>query len=259
MPWFDAGINLLDKRFDAEDIVTSAVAAGVERLCVITTHPDEWDAAAALYQQYPDNLCYTVGIHPHNAKEAGSSVWPALKKAAARPGVVAIGECGLDFNRMFSPREQQLEVFEQQLAIACSLNMPVYLHERDAFSSQIQLLQQYASRLTAGGIAHCFTGPAEQMQAYLALGLFVGITGWVCDDKRGELLQQALKRLPADRVILETDGPYLFPKTLKPRRRNNDPTTIPHIGQYVANLMNISQAQLMQVSYANTCRLFSLS
>lgn len=259
MQWFDAGVNLLDRRFDVDEVIAASRQAGVEKLCLITTHPDEWERAAELHQRYPQTIYYTLGIHPHHAKEAVAAHFSQLREMAHLPGMVAVGECGLDFNRMFSPRESQLAVFEQQLQIAAGVGKPVYLHERDAFGAQCMLLQKYMPQLTRGGIAHCFTGNTEQIKAYLAFGLYIGITGWVCDDKRGQDLQEAINQLPMNKIVLETDAPYLFPKTLRPRQRNNTPATVPHIGSEIARRLNISQAQICQASYANTCKLFDLN
>ncbi|APE00767.1 hydrolase TatD [Alteromonas mediterranea] len=258
MPWFDAGVNLLDKRFDADDIIQRAKDAGVEKLCIITTHPNEWDAAVSLYNQYPDTCCYTIGVHPHNAKDATANDLARLRELAQQKGCVAIGECGLDFNRNFSPQPVQLSIFEAQLKIAADVSLPVYLHERDAFDEQLSLLTRYMPNLQ-GGIAHCFTGNAEQVKQYIALGLYIGITGWVCDEKRGEALREAVKHIPLERLILETDAPYLFPKTLRPRKRNNEPAFLPHIANQLGEYLQVETDKLRISSYANTCELFSLS
>jgi len=256
MRWFDAGANLLDERFDIAEVLSNAEQAGVNRICLITTAPDEWEAARKLHQQYPDQLCYTLGVHPHNARLASDDDLTRLAQLASEPGVVAIGECGLDFNRNFSEPAVQIQVFDAQLAIAKRLNMPVYLHERDAFEQQLTCLNQCPP---VGGIAHCFTGTQEQMQAYLALGLYIGITGWVCDPKRGEALQHAITQLPTNKLILETDAPYLFPKNKRPRKRNNEPANIPAVAEKVAEITGLSLATLSETSYANTLKLFRFS
>lgn len=258
MSWFDAGVNLLDSRFDPGAVIHQAAEAGVTRLCLITTHPHEWDAAVNLYTQFPQHLVFTIGVHPHNAKDMTEPDYVRLAELAVSPGCVAIGECGLDFNRNFSPQQTQLEVFRRQLAIAVTLNKPVYLHERDAFEQQLSCMKDVAFSLK-GGIAHCFTGTAEQMQAYLDLGLYIGVTGWVCDPKRGESLREAVTQLPLERLILETDAPYLYPKTRRPRERNNHPAFLPFIGEELAALLEISPALLQQTSYANTCKLFAIT
>ncbi|GEA07179.1 3'-5' ssDNA/RNA exonuclease TatD [Alteromonas sp. KUL42] len=257
MAWFDAGVNLLDSRFEIDEVVARATDAGVSKLCVITTHPSEWDAAIALYNKYPSQCCYTIGVHPHNAKDVTLDHYETIRQLARQPGCVAIGECGLDFNRNFSPQDVQLRVFEEQLKLAADLQLPVYLHERDAFEQQIALLGRYMPSLK-GGIAHCFTGDSTQVKQYLSLGLYIGITGWVCDEKRGEALRDAVKQVPLDKIILETDAPYLFPKTLRPRKRNNEPAFLPHIANQLGEYLHVETDKLRNYSYANTCRLFSL-
>ncbi len=258
MSWFDGGVNLLDRRFDADEVIQRAKEAGVDKLCIITTHPKEWESAIALYNQYPNECCYTIGVHPHNAKDVSEKDYPLLRDLAQQEGCVAIGECGLDFNRNFSPQSVQRDVFEEQLKIAADVNLPVYLHERDAFSEQLSLLTRYMPNIK-GGIAHCFTGSTEQVKQYLALGLYIGVTGWVCDEKRGEELRDAVKHIPLNRLVLETDAPYLFPKTLRPRKRNNEPAFLPHIGQQLAEYLQVDTEKLRISSYANTCELFSFS
>lgn len=257
MQWFDAGVNLLDPRLDPQETLQAASNAGVDRLCVITTQPKEWALAEQLYQQFPEQICYTVGVHPHCAKLVSETDFVNLEKAAQLPGAVAIGECGLDFNRNFSPQDTQVEVFKRQLALAVELQKPVYLHERDAFDTQLDCLTQVEHSLV-GGIAHCFTSHQSHMQAYLDKGLYIGITGWVCDPRRGAELRQALPVLPLDRLILETDAPYLYPKTRKPRASNNQPAYLPYIAESVGELLEISPAELSRSSYANTCRLFNI-
>lgn len=255
MAWFDAGVNMFDARMPVEETLREAAIAGVEKICLITTHPDEWQEAQNLHKQYPDRLCYTLGIHPHNAKDASPEHWDLLREMALSQGVVAIGECGLDYNRDFSPRDVQRTVFKQQLQIACEVDKPVYLHERDAFDDQLACLAPFVKQLK-GGLAHCFTGDSIQMKAYLDLGLYIGVTGWVCDPERGEKLREALKSLPQDKLILETDAPYLYPKTRKPRARNNSPAYLPYIGQTVAELKGLDPKALENVCYANTTHLF---
>ncbi len=257
MKWFDAGVNLLDSRFDAEEIIARSVEAGVDRLCAITTEPAEWDAARELQARFPDHVVYTIGCHPHNAKAMTEDDFVRLGDYLSGDGVVAVGECGLDFNRDFSPRDVQERVFRRQLQIAVKHELPIYLHERDAHELQLRCLDEDAAGVR--GIAHCFTGETSAMNAYLERGLYIGITGWVCDPKRGEALRDAVKSLPSDKLILETDAPYLFPKNHRPRARNNEPAFLPSVGSYLSDLLEISDEQIAQNSYANACRLFKIA
>ncbi|MBU3024033.1 TatD family hydrolase [Aestuariibacter sp. A3R04] len=257
MNWFDAGVNLLDGRLDADEVIEHALHAGVSRLCLITTAPNEWERAASLYCRYPDVLRYTVGCHPHNAKLMTAADFSTLEAHLSSPGVVAVGECGLDFNRDFSPRDVQEQVFKAQLDLAVVHRKPVYLHERDAFDKQLACLNAVSEQLV-GGIAHCFTGDVSAMHAYLKLGLHIGVTGWVCDPKRGGALRESVAKLPLNRLILETDAPYLFPKNRRPRARNNEPAFISSVGEVVADILELSIGDVAAISFANACDLFGL-
>lgn len=251
------GVNLPDKRLDPETTLQNAIEQGVEKMLLIGTSEQHSFAASKLVSQYSSNMVCTAGVHPHNAKDVSDDYIEQLTQLATQKGVVAIGECGLDFNRNFSPPEQQLVVFEQQLQLACELQLPVYLHERDAFEQQISLLKKYIVDLP-GAIVHCFTGTKEQMQAYASLGCFFGITGWVCDPKRGADLRQALPHIPIEKILLETDAPYLKPKTLKTKTRNNEPANVPHIAQYIAELLNLDVQYLKQHCWRNTLSVLNL-
>jgi TatD DNase family protein len=200
-------------------------------------------------------LACTAGIHPHYADQASQESWVNLNTLIANEHVSAIGECGLDFNRNFSTKANQLYVFEQQLNIAATNNMGVYLHERDAFDEQMRLLEEYAGSLKFM-VAHCFTGNKEQIEAYVSLGCYIGITGWLCDDKRGQDLQNAVHSLPLSKLLLETDAPYLFPKTLKPRKSKNEPCYLPHIAQKLSSILNKDISTIERYAYRNALSLF---
>lgn len=254
MHWFDAGVNQFDQRLPIEQTLHRAELAGVAYMCVIATEESEWQPSLSWQRQYPERLCCTLGVHPHNADNVSADWLTTLNLLALQNNVAAIGECGLDYNRMFSSRDNQLNVFEQQLTLASQLDLPVYLHERDAFNDQYALLNHYINDLS-GGLVHCFTSHKNHLKAYVDLGFYIGITGWVCDPKRGVELREALNYLPLDRFVLETDAPYLFPKGLKPRQRNNQPAFLPHIAAQVAELKNVSVEQLSEVSIINTKQL----
>lgn len=254
MRWFDAGVNCFDTRMPLAETLAQAKANGVERLCVITTQESEWQQCLNWVEQYPDTLCCTLGVHPHNADNVSPSWLEDLHRNLAASHVAAVGECGLDFNRMFSSQAGQLRVFEQQLELACELQLPVYLHERDAFAHQYALLQTYCQRLD-GGLVHCFTSHQEHLKAYLDLGFYIGITGWLCDQKRGHELREAMAYLPLERLVIETDAPYLFPKGLKPRARNNTPANLPYIAEIIAEIKKVSVEEVNQASIINTNQL----
>ena len=262
MSWCDIGVNFTDKRLIFGPVFERALAADISHIIITGTNLDKSQQAIQLAQQYPNHLWTTAGVHPHDASQFTTQTIDDLRTFAKSTRVVAIGECGLDFNRNFSTPAEQLFAFEQQLKLACELSLPVFLHERDAFEAQIKLLKKYHKTLK-GGVVHCFTGNIEQMNRYLDLDLYIGITGWVCDLKRGQTLREAVKSLPLNRVLLETDAPYLRPKGLANNRKvdsgNNEPAYLPFIAQEVASLMATDIKTLQLASQTNTQALFNIS
>ena len=262
MSWCDIGVNFTDKRLFFEAVLERALAADVKHMIITGTNLDKSLQAIHLANQHPKHLSTTVGVHPHDASQFTHQTIKELKTLAQAAPVVAIGECGLDFNRNFSTPDEQLFAFEQQLILACELGLPVFLHERDAFDAQIELLTKYRKDLK-GGVVHCFTGDIEQMNHYLDLNLYIGITGWVCDLNRGQALREALKSLPLNRILLETDAPYLRPKGLANNRKidhgNNEPAYLPFVAEEVANLMATDIKTLQVASQVNTSALFNIS
>ncbi|MFT5838175.1 MAG: TatD DNase family protein [Flavobacteriales bacterium] len=261
MSWCDIGVNFTDERLSFKPVFERALAANVSHMIITGTSLNKSQQAIQLAQKYPKHLSTTVGVHPHDANQFNAQTLNELKTLAKSKPVVAIGECGLDFNRNFSTSEQQLFAFEQQLKLACELGLPVFLHERDAFDPQIELLSKYHTELK-GGVVHCFTGNIEQMNRYLDLDLYIGITGWVCDLKRGQALRDAIKSLPLNRILLETDAPYLRPKGLANNRKidhgNNEPAYLPYVAGEVATLMATDIKTLQLASQANTQTLFNI-
>lgn len=257
--WFDAGVNLFSAQFDPDrpDIVSQAQAAGVSELLLISSDLTETLLNLQFCTQHP-GCFFTAGVHPHQADNVSTDWLQQLELLLQQPEVVAVGECGLDYNRMFSAKQQQLSVFSAQLSLAKQHAKAVYLHERDAFADQIDLLQAHQIN---HGIAHCFTGDVTQLRAYLDLGLYIGITGWLCDERRGTDLQQALKFVPLDRLVLETDAPYLLPRNLtdKPKNRRNAPAFLPAIGAKVAALLQLDIALVASASRANSLKLFGIT
>ncbi len=254
--WFDAGVNLCSAQFDADrqQVVQNARQAGVKRQLLISSDLAE-TALNLVFCLKEDDCLTTAGVHPHQAAAVAEHWQQQLQDLLADNNVVAVGECGLDFNRMFSPRDNQIFVFETQLALANSHQKAVYLHERDAFDTQLSLLKNHH---ISHGIAHCFTGNSSELKAYLDLGLYIGITGWVCDERRGELLQQAMQYLPLDRLILETDAPYLLPRNLesKPKSRRNEPAFVVAIANKLAQLTGWSLHEISEHSRRNANLLF---
>jgi TatD DNase family protein len=182
-----------------------------------------------------------------------------LQELLAQPQVVAVGECGLDYFRNFSPPTAQRAAFIAQLEVAAAVAKPVFLHQRDAHEDFTAILREFRGRLV-GGVAHCFTGDAAQLEDYLALGLCIGVTGWVCDERRGADLRDAVPRIPADRLLLETDAPYLLPRDLEPhpKSRRNEPQFLVHIARAVAHLRDEPLPSLAAATVRNAAMLFGL-
>jgi len=257
----DIGANLTHDSFDKDraDVIDAAAAVGVTRMVVTGASADGSRDAAELAARYPGALWATAGIHPHHAADYADDTGELLATLAALPRVVAVGECGLDYFRNFSPVEAQKAAFAAQLDIGVAAGKPVFLHQRDAHDDFVAILQRYIDQLT-GGVAHCFTGTRDQMQVYLDMGLYIGVTGWVCDERRGQDLQQAIPHLPLNRLLLETDAPYLMPRDLPEKlpARRNEPRALPHILTTVANLMGLDEAEVAQAATRNTERLFGI-
>jgi TatD DNase family protein len=234
----DIGANLTSKSFqrDLPSVIARAAHAGVEAIVVTGTSLAGSRAAADLAQQAaPLALHATAGVHPHHAVEATGDWLAELRALAGGARVVAIGECGLDFNRNYSPRDDQVRCFRAQLALAAELRRPVFLHERDAHDTFLGILREHRSSL-AGAVVHCFTGTRAQLDAYLSLDLHIGITGWICDERRGRDLWGLMPSIPARRLMIETDAPYLLPRNLlaPPRDRRNEPAFLPAVLDAVA-------------------------
>ena len=258
----DIGANLTHASFDPDRdaVIEAAVAAGVVAQVITGADLAGSRAAAELAQRRPNMLWSTAGVHPHHAAQCGLDDEDAFDALLRLPQVVAVGECGLDYFRNYSPRAEQLRSFERQLHRAVRSAKPVFLHQRDAHADFLAVLRDFAPRLS-GGVAHCFTeGPAE-LEAYLALGLSIGVTGWVCDERRGQRLRDSVPRIPADRLMIETDAPYLLPRDLspKPASRRNEPRFLPQVARAVARLRGESYEAVASMSSANARAFFRLT
>ena len=257
----DIGINFTDKAFskDLPECLSAAHAAGVTRMIVTGTDIKGSQQAAQLAEAYPESLFSTAGVHPHHAKDWRPDDYKTLKKLAQSDKVVAIGEAGLDFNRDFSPRTQQEAVFQFQIHLAIELNLPLFLHERDAHKRQRMILQEYSNDLPKT-VIHCFTGDKTALFNYLDLGCHIGITGWVCDERRGKELQTLVKQLPKDRLMLETAIPYLLQRKIKPKpkSRRNESKYLPHNANTIAQLRGETIEAITAQTTNNSSRFFSI-
>ncbi len=260
--YIDIGVNLTGSSFDSDldDVVQRALGAGVTRMIVTGTDLHHSQAAAGLSRSYPGILMSTAGVHPHHASEFDIDTISRLRDLCAEASVVAVGECGLDYNRNYSTPAEQRSAFEAQLQLACELKLPVFLHQRDAHDDFVSIISEYRNDL-AGAVAHCFTGSVDEAMEYVAMDMYIGITGWICDERRGGDLQHAVKSIPVDRIMLETDAPYLLPRDLQQKpvqKRRNEPCYLPHICEVAAKYMGLDHQQLAHAALENTRKFFVL-
>lgn len=262
----DIGVNLSNKRFeeDLEDVLKRAQQAQVSKLVLTGTSIAESNAVIALCEQYsedfPNMLFATCGIHPHDADSFEADSIDKLRALAMHAQVLAIGETGLDFNRNFSsPKAQQL-AFEAQLELAIELDMPLFMHERDAAKRQLEILRHYRDKIT-DGVIHCFTGDKKTLFSYLDLDLHIGITGWICDERRGVELQKIVHNIPLERLMIETDAPYLLPRNMssKPSNGRNEPAFLPHVVQGIVEARNETADAIAAATSATAERFFNFN
>ena len=250
MQLIDIGVNLTNPSFadKHQAVLERAYAAGVCQLVLTGTSVEGSEQALELCQQLDESaqrLFATAGIHPHSASDWNADSARRLRSLLKEPNVVAVGECGLDFNRDFSPRPQQEKVLEEHLALAVELQLPVFLHERDASQRLLDILRDFRDQLPAA-VVHCFTGERKALFSYLDLDLHIGITGWICDERRGTHLHPLVKEIKRGRLMLESDAPYLLPRSLRPKPKNgrNEPAYLTEVLREVARHRDETEADL---------------
>ena len=257
----DIGVNLDHRSFDADraEVVRRASDRGVHILILTGTSLRGSEGSLELAETLKGRLFSTAGIHPHSAKQGSIQAIDSLRKLAQSPKVVAIGECGLDFDRDFSPRPVQERWFEAQLDLAAELNLPVFLHERAAHGRFAEIMRAYRPKLV-GGVVHCFTGTESELKTYLDLDLHIGITGWICDERRGVPLRDLVKLIPADKLMLETDAPFLTPRNIVPRPKDsrNEPSYLLYVLRTVAQYQGRSLDEVAKTTTQNAIKFFEL-
>ena len=263
MTWslVDIGANLAHDSFDDDraEMMQRAASAGVGTMIVTGSSDDSNVRAAELAAAHSGILYSTAGVHPHHASDYTDESDALIRSLLQRDEVVAVGECGLDYFRNFSPRDAQLSAFRRQLEIAKDTGLPVFLHQRDAHDDFVEVLEPALPDLSRA-VAHCFTGEGESLREYLAMGLYIGITGWICDERRGKHLHDIVDIIPDDRLLIETDAPYLLPRTIRPRpkTRRNEPMYLPEVVKVVAEARGQSEDHIAKVTTENARRFFSL-
>ena len=265
MELIDIGFNFTSSAFrkDADDVINRARQAGVRHFVLTGSDVEESEFAIQLATQY-EGMVSTAGVHPHLAKQWQKDSYTKLKNLAEHKIVAAIGEAGLDYNRNYSTSSQQLIAFEAQLELAIELEMPIFLHERDAHEDFAKTLSKHRQKLTKV-VVHCFSGTAEELDAYIDLDCHIGITGWICDERRGHHLHELIKKIPANRLMIETDSPYLLPRDLpkdsfpKPDGRRNEPAYLPHILSTIAKCRETNMEQTAIETTQTAKEFFSIS
>jgi TatD DNase family protein len=236
MELIDIGVNLAHDSFDADrdDVIARGRAAGVTEMVLTGSSLESNDRAAAICA-VRSHLYSTAGVHPHHASEYTRQTTERLLEQIGAPSVVAVGECGLDYFRNYSSPAEQRSAFAAQLDIAIESGLPVFLHQRDAHDDFVSILKPRLPSLSRA-VAHCFTGGERELDEYLGLGLYIGITGWICDERRGHHLHDIVGRIPGDRMMIESDAPYLLPRSIRPRpkTRRNEPMWLPEVARCIA-------------------------
>lgn len=269
----DIGINLTSRRFvgELDEIIKRAGQAGVTKLIITGTSFKGSLAAAALCDSWDDqegvSLYFTVGIHPHDASNWRDDTYSKFKKLImTHPRAVAVGECGLDYNRMFSPKEVQQKVFEEHLKLAVETGKPLFLHERDSFEDFQKILSKYMPKLK-GAVVHCFTGDEKAIKTYVAMGCHIGFTGFITDSKRGNHLPSLVNHVPIDKLMVETDGPFLLPHNMplneiKACKRRCEPRHCIYVLKAVFDAWTnteISYEDFAKQIHTNSCRFFNIT
>jgi len=257
----DIGANLAHHSFDddRDDVLQRAADAGVSTLVITGSSDPSNVAALALANNNAGRLYSTAGVHPHHASDYSEKSDDIIRQCLADKRCVAVGECGLDYFRDFSPREAQLDAFRAQLDIASDTGHAVFLHQRDAHDDFVEILEAALPNLSHA-VAHCFTGEGESLREFVAMGLYIGITGWICDERRGEHLKDIVAAIPDDRLMIETDSPYLLPRTIRPRpkSRRNEPAHLTEVLKTVAEARAQTEEHVAAITTANAQRFFGI-
>ena len=261
MEFIDIGANLTHESFrnDLDEVIENAEEAGIIHIILTGTDQQTNREGVSLAISNPSFFSSTVGFHPHIADKVDESDFARAAELLSSKHVVAIGETGLDYNRNFSSRKAQLKIFEQHLDLATQIKLPLFLHQRDAHSDFFPLLNKYRSNIV-GGVVHCFTADKRALDAYLDIEMHIGITGWICDERRGKGLQEIVHRIPENKMLLETDSPYLLPRSIrpKPKSRRNEPKFLPEVARLVSEHSAKKLKEIARMTTRNAINLFNL-
>ena len=255
----DIACNFTSERFDndLDEVINQAIVNNITKFGLICSRLSDIDKLLEIYNRYSKDMFFTIGVHPHHANEINEEYLKKLKEVINNNNPHAIGETGLDFFRNLSTYEEQIFAFEEQIKIAIDTNKPLFLHQRDSHDDFIKILRKYSSDINKS-VVHCFTGTKEQLNDYLELDCYIGVTGWICDAKRNVELRKTIKNIPLERLMIETDCPYLIPKNLeeKPKNNRNEPTYLNHIANEVATLMKKDINDIREKTYKTSLSFF---
>lgn len=254
--YYDIGLNLFCKQFpEPETVIQEAKDNGV--CCILTgTDPKENQKINDFVKTH--DAFGTAGIHPHNADRAKQEDFALIEEMiTTNKKIVAVGECGLDYDRMFSTKENQIRCLEKHIVLAEKLNKPLFLHERSAADDFVKRFKKHPD-ICAKSVVHCFTGDKKTLDRYLSMGFSIGITGWICDDRRAKELREAVSMIPLDRILVETDAPYLTPRNVQGLSRTNVPQNIVYVVKELAKYMKVSEDALIENARKNTERVFGI-
>ncbi|CAB3398889.1 unnamed protein product [Caenorhabditis bovis] len=279
----DIGANLGHPSYkdDIDEVLSRAKEAGVGKIMVTGTSEIISEQCEQLVQKYPGFLYFTAGVHPHDAKHWNDSTLETLRRLQKSPSCVAVGECGLDYNRDFSPRDVQRDVFRKQVQLAIELQKPLFIHEREASEDMVKILEEAGQKLPPA-VIHCFTGTVDEAKKYIEMGFFIGLTGFLWKDKSENGVQAGLRSgdIPIEKLVIETDAPYMYPKitdkklpkeirdaiTEETKRlhkfssfNRNEPASLAAVCELIAGFSGKSPEEVAKITTQNAKRIYGLN
>ena len=256
----DIGANLTHDQLlsNIHSVIERFKKANIKKVIITSSNLTDTKKALDLIKKFPQIFFTTIGFHPHNAKDFKDEDLISMSSFAENSHVISLGECGLDYYREYSPKNEQIDCFEKQLDLNTKLNLPTFLHERGAHSDFYSILKKYIDHIDKS-VVHCFTGTKEELSKYLDIGCYIGITGWITDLDRGSHLHDIIKFIPEDKLMVETDAPYLIPKNI-PHNENlvNEPSFLPYVVEEIAKCLNKDIEYICRQTYTNTKTFFKI-